>query len=100
MGKPDRACKIFTETGNVPIGCLFECQRKESCPMGEEADRLVDAMINGTHRRDRVSRETKCKRCGSTDVRWRQQGGKWVLFSMQPGVVHRCPPPSAKDDFK
>ena len=32
----------------------------------------------------------RCKKCGSTDVRWRQQGGKWVLFSLQPGVVHTC----------
>jgi len=32
-----------------------------------------------------------CKQCGSTDVRWRQQGGRWVLFSNQPGVVHTCP---------
>jgi hypothetical protein len=39
-----------------------------------------------------------CKHCGSTDVRWRQQGGKWVLFSLQPGVEHRCPLPS--DDFE
>ena len=32
----------------------------------------------------------RCKFCGSTDVRWRQQGGRWVLFSLQPGVVHTC----------
>lgn len=31
-----------------------------------------------------------CKRCESQDVRWRQQGGKWVLFSLTPGVPHRC----------
>lgn len=40
--------------------------------------------------------ETRCNRCGSTDVRWRQQGGKWVLFSLTPGVEHACPIP---DDF-
>lgn len=34
--------------------------------------------------------DTQCDRCGSTDVRWRQQGGKWVLFSLKPGVVHTC----------
>jgi hypothetical protein len=34
--------------------------------------------------------EPKCKRCGSTDVRWRMQGGRWVLFSLRPGVEHRC----------
>jgi hypothetical protein len=34
--------------------------------------------------------QPRCKKCGSTDVRWRQQGGKWVLFSMQPGVIHNC----------
>lgn len=35
-------------------------------------------------------RQPRCKRCGSTDVRWRQQTGKWVLFSMKPGVEHVC----------
>lgn len=39
---------------------------------------------------DQEPRQPTCKRCGSTDVRWRQQGGKWVLFSLQPGVVHTC----------
>jgi len=32
----------------------------------------------------------RCKACGSDEVRWRQQGGKWVLFSNLPGVVHQC----------
>lgn len=36
------------------------------------------------------SRLPRCKRCGSTDVRWRQQTGRWVLFSLKPGVEHRC----------
>lgn len=35
-------------------------------------------------------RQPKCNRCGATDVRWRQQTGRWVLFSLKPGVVHRC----------
>ncbi len=34
--------------------------------------------------------QPKCSRCGSTDVRWRQQTGKWVLFSNEPGKVHVC----------
>lgn len=38
-----------------------------------------------------------CQRCGSPDVRWRQQSGKWVLFSLQPGVEHRCPIPDGFD---
>ena len=42
-------------------------------------------------------RRARCRRCGSTDVRWRQQGGKWVLFSLQPGVEHVCELNS--DDF-
>lgn len=42
-------------------------------------------------------REPRCNRCKSTDVRWRQQGGKWVLFSMQPGVEHVCE--LSDDDF-
>lgn len=44
--------------------------------------------------------EVKCKTCGSADVRWRQQGGRWVLFSLTPGVLHKCPKPSAQEDFK
>lgn len=40
-------------------------------------------------------RRVCCNRCGSTAVRWRQQGGKWVLFSPQPGVVHVCEPSAA-----
>lgn len=42
----------------------------------------------------------QCDRCGSTDVRWRQQGGRWVLFSLQPGVEHRCDPQAFADDFE
>jgi hypothetical protein len=42
-------------------------------------------------------RPPRCNRCGSEDVRWRQQGGKWVLFSLQPGVVHSC---ASADDFE
>jgi hypothetical protein len=38
---------------------------------------------------------TQCNRCGSRDVRWRQQGGRWVLFSLEPGKLHVCP---LKDD--
>lgn len=38
----------------------------------------------------------RCKFCQSTDVRWRQQGGKWVLFSLEPGKLHVCP---VADDF-
>lgn len=40
----------------------------------------------------------RCKHCGSIDVRWRQQGGRWVLFSMRPGVEHVCQPNA--DDFE
>lgn len=41
-------------------------------------------------RADVERRDPQCNRCGSTDVRWRQQGGKWVLFSLTPGQVHTC----------
>lgn len=44
--------------------------------------------------------QVRCKRCDSEDVRWRQQGGRWVLFSLQPGVVHRCPVPRVTDEFE
>lgn len=39
----------------------------------------------------------RCRRCGNTDVRWRQQTGKWVLFSLTPGKEHVCQP--SADDF-
>lgn len=42
-------------------------------------------------------RVLRCKRCGSTDVRWRMQGGRWTLFSLRPGVEHACPPLDADD---
>ena len=41
--------------------------------------------------------DPRCKFCGSQDVRWRQQGGKWVLFSLEPGKLHVCP---LVDDFE
>ena len=41
----------------------------------------------------------RCKICGSEDVRWRHQGDRWVLFSLQPGVVHVCDADSLADDF-
>lgn len=50
------------------------------------------------HGRDEPQPAPHCKRCGSTDVRWRQQGGRWVLFSLKPGVVHSCAAPSVSDD--
>jgi hypothetical protein len=46
---------------------------------------------------DPEPRTPRCSRCGSTDVRWRQQGGRWVLFSSKPGVEHVCP---ITDDFE
>lgn len=45
---------------------------------------------------DEEPRPPRCKFCGSTDVRWRQQTGKWVLFSKEPGKLHVCP---IEDDF-
>jgi hypothetical protein len=50
------------------------------------------------HDEDPVPRQPRCSRCGSTDVRWRHQGGKWVMFSLQPGVEHQCPARTATAD--
>lgn len=49
---------------------------------------------------DQDRRLLRCNRCGSTDVRWRQQGGEWVLFSLQPGVVHECAAAAPASDFE
>lgn len=78
-------CKIYEETGEVPLDCLFQNGCKREC--------VHEHM---PHERG----DTRCKHCGSTDVRWRQQGGKWVLFSLEPGKLHRCPQVSASEDFK
>lgn len=68
---PTPLCKIAQENGGkVPLDCLFNCRR--NCHPEPE------------------SREPRCNRCGSTDVRWRQQTGQWVLFSLAPGVLHQC----------
>lgn len=40
-----------------------------------------------------------CNRCGSAAVRWRQQGGRWVLFSLRPGVEHSCDVAGDFDDL-
>jgi hypothetical protein len=73
MGEP--ICRIARENGGrVPLDCLFGCAH--GCKSDEPT-----APPRGTPR---------CNRCGSTDVRWRQQTGRWVLFSNQPGVEHVC----------
>jgi len=59
-----------------------------------------DRIIYGRFRHrndDEEPHEPECKFCGSTSVRWRQQGGKWVLFSLEPGKLHQCP--IKTDDF-
>lgn len=61
----------------------------------ENEDRIV---YGGRHRHhSEAPQETRCNRCGSTDVRWRQQTGKWMLFSLQPGKLHVCE--LSEDDF-
>lgn len=39
---------------------------------------------------DRERPPPRCKFCGSTDVRWRQQTGRWVLFNLKAGEEHNC----------
>lgn len=56
-----------------------------------------DDIVYGRRCKPAVFREPRCNRCGSTDVRWRQQTGKWVLFSNEPGKVHVCD--LSDDDF-
>lgn len=87
-----RTCEFFTLLGDVPIECLFSCQLPETCPM-----RAPDYFDRYDAEEDPEPRQAKCKECGSTDVRWRQQGGKWRLFSDQAGVLHKC---DASDDFR
>ncbi len=60
-----------------------------------------DEIIYGWQRDDyQEPRAPRCKFCGSTDVRWRQQTGRWVLFSTTPGVEHNCrSQPASADEF-
>lgn len=75
---PRPLCKIARENGGtVPLDCLFGCPH--GCARTVGASRL----------------DSRCNRCGSTDVRWRQQTGQWVLFSNEPGKEHECNPPDA-----
>lgn len=63
--------------------------------MGEIADDCYDRMFDD-YNQDRLEEEyqprskARCNRCGSADVRWRQQGGRWVLFNLGVGE-HVCP---------
>lgn len=69
--------------------------------MGDIADWTNDCMqeaypdwmpVGDPYRsRRRTPAPTRCRGCRSRDVRWRQQGGRWVLFSLQSGVEHACP---------
>src|SRR5574341_421968 len=95
MPKDDREplCDIAKLCGIVPLACLFKCQSGicegvKNMRMPDVFDREVD---------DDEPRTARCNRCGSTDVRWRQQTGKWVLFSLTPGKEHVCD--LSEDDF-
>lgn len=64
-------------------------------------DDYDDADEEGYQRADVDFRPpTKCNRCGSTAVRWRQQGGQWVMFSLTPGVEHNCRPMAGAEEFE
>lgn len=54
----------------------------------DDLDRLFDdrSLDDEYHPRPKA----RCNRCGSADVRWRQQTGKWVLFNLGVGE-HVCP---------
>lgn len=56
--------------------------------MNPQLDPLFDPMQEPEDREDQKA--PSCNRCGSRAVRWRQQGGAWVLFSLQAGVEHAC----------
>jgi hypothetical protein len=70
--------------------------RRES----EAQDQMFDDLQPSKRQSEKAEkREAKCRNCGSTDVRWRVQGGRWVLFSMQPGFEHRCGMDEIAKDF-
>ncbi len=60
--------------------------------MGEMADFFLQQEMDayGWSPVGSAKSPTRCKQCGSTAVRWRQQTGRWVLFSDKPGIEHVC----------
>lgn len=56
-----------------------------------------DGLLDGPQEDDEESEwggrqpsQPRCRYCGSTDVRWRQQTGRWVLFNLKAGEEHNC----------
>jgi hypothetical protein len=66
----------------------------------DHEDRLIYGRLRGSDLDDEPDeRGPRCRTCGSTEVRWRQQGGTWTLFSLTPGVLHDCDPEDLVKDF-
>jgi len=65
----------------VTVGDIADWLLSSQDPFDDDDERE-----NGSY----AKRPPRCKHCGSTDVRWRQQTGKWVLFSLEPGKMHVC----------
>lgn len=82
MGEP--VCKIYKETGVMPIDCLFGCSR--GCNF-----------MNPPHKTSREKHQTHCQLCGSDDVHWRQDNEGWRMYDNEkqhPGnryILHLCP---------
>jgi len=57
---------------------------------------MLDSYYEDESLDDEPRLPVRCNRCGSRNVRWRQQTGKWVLFNLGPGE-HVCP---IDDPFK
>lgn len=96
MARP--ICKIAQETGEVPLTCLFGCQR--NCAEDyRDYEKAMRVFFDDPDEPAPAYLAVHCPACGSTDVRWRQQGGRWVLFDLQPGVEHVCPVEELLKDF-
>lgn len=81
---PHRKPDLFYPSDARMLEHAADEQEGELIPLMQKREKTV---ANG--------RVAKCRNCGSTDVRWRMQGGQWTLFSLQPGFEHRC----GMDDF-
>lgn len=54
-------CQVAKETGQVPLKCLFDCQRSPDCDAHKQAEQRKSEPAPGT---------VRCKTCGSTRVYW------------------------------
>lgn len=63
--------------------------------MGEEADRIIEDILDGGYRNDGEdepgeARELVCRHCGADTVYWAERAGTWTLYDFTTSRKHAC----------